>query len=126
MKDISFTAERVAALVEDFTETFRVYGVYFETGDPEAGGQSWNFTRSFEDDQGVCTVQEPQLATLYDGIESLHLSRSLLVCRFDPDGRKASGCSCLEISLQLDDTTWSDVARVMDLVCSGKTFYRRT
>src|SRR5688572_28163363 len=105
MNGISFTAERVAALVEDFTETFRVYGVYFETGDPEAGGQSWNFTRSLEDDEGVCTVQEPQLATLYDGIESLHFSRSLLVCRFDLDGRKASGCSHLEIAFHVDDAT---------------------
>ena len=32
MTTISFTAEHVKAQAEDFTDTFRVYGVYFEAG----------------------------------------------------------------------------------------------
>jgi hypothetical protein len=122
---ISFTAERVATHVEDFTDTFRVHGVYFEAGDPEAGGESWNFTRSSEDDDGVCTVREVQRATLYDGIQELELSRSRLVCNFEPAAHKEAGCARLEIQLKLDDATWEKVAQMMDTVCSGKEFYRR-
>ena len=125
MATISFTAEHVATHVEDFTDTFRVYGVYFEAGDPEAGGESWNFTRSFEDDDGVCTVREVQRATLYDGIQALTLSRSRLVCTFEPDCQTLAGCAHLEIQLDVDDATWEKVAQMMDTVCSGKAFYRR-
>jgi hypothetical protein len=125
MTTISFAAEHVDMHVEDFTDTFRVYGVYFEAGDPEVDGESWNFTRSFEDDEGVCTVREPQRATLYDGIQLLSLTRSELVCVFEPEVRSQSGCARLEIQLRIDDATWGKVAQVMDTVCSGKTYYRR-
>ena len=126
MSTISFTAEQVAAHIEDSTETFRVYGVYFEAGDPELDGESWNFTRSFEDDAGVCTVREPQRATLYDGIQMLELSRSQLICAFDPAVQDQAGCARLEIQLNLDDATWDKVAKMMDTVCTGKAFYRRS
>jgi hypothetical protein len=125
MTTISFTAERVAAHVEDYTETYRVYGVYLETGDPELGGESWNFTRSFEDDEGVCTVREPQRATFYDKIQELALSRSQLVCTFTSEGEKDAGCGRLEIQLNVDDSTWDQVSKVMDTVCAGKAFYAR-
>ena len=126
MTTISFTAERVATHVQDYTDTFRVYGVYFESGDPESGGESWNFTRSFEDDGGVCTVREVQRATLYDKIQELQLSRSYLICTFEPAGHDAAGCARLEINLSVDDSTWERVAQMMDTVCSGKNFYRRS
>ena len=126
MITISFTAEHVDTHIEDFTETFRVYGVYFEAGDPEAGGESWNFTRSFEDDDGVCTVREVQRATLYDQIQELQLSRSELICTFEPGAQDATGCARLEIHLNVDDATWEKVAQMMDTVCSAKAFYRRS
>ena len=125
MATISFTAERVATQVRNYTDTFRVYGVYFESGDPESGGESWNFTRSFEDDDGVCTVREVQRATLYDKIQELRLSRSYLTCTFEPEGHTAAGYA-LEINLRVDDSTWERVAQMMDTVCSGKSFYRRS
>lgn len=125
MTTISFTAQHVDTHVEDFTGDFRVYGVYFEAGDPEADGESWNFTRSFEDDEGVCTVREIQRATLYDQIEELRLTRHRLVCTFEPDARNAAGCDRLEILLDVDDVVWERVAEMMDNVCSGKAFYRR-
>jgi hypothetical protein len=126
MTTISFTAEHVDAHVEDFTDTFRVYGVYLESGDPEADGESWNFTRSFEDDEGVCTVREIQRATLYDKIQELFLSRSQLVCTFEPEVQDETGCARLEIRLNLDDAAWEKVAQMMDTVCSGKPYYRRS
>lgn len=126
MATISFTAEHVDTHIEDFTETSRVYGVYFEAGDPEAGGESWNFTRSFEDDDGVCTVREVQRATLYDQIQDLQLSRSELICTFEPRAQGVAGCARLEIHLEVDDATWERVAQMMDMVCSGKAFYRRS
>lgn len=125
MNTITFTAEKVAALIQDYTETFRVYGVYLEAGDPEADGESWNFTRSSEDDEGVCTVREPQKATLYDDILELSLSRSCLICVFTPTGQVSAGCTRLEIHLDLDDDTWTQVAQMMDIVCSDKDFYTR-
>jgi hypothetical protein len=125
MTTISFTAARVVAHVEDSTDTFRVYGVYFEAGDPETDGESWNFTRSFDDDDGVCTVREPQQAVLYDDIQELLLSRSLLLCTFNPGVEAMTGCDRLEIRLDIDEPTWNDVAETMDTVCSGKAFYRR-
>lgn len=126
MNTISFTAEQVATHVEDYTETFRVFGAYFEAGDPEVDGESWNFTRSFEDDWGVCTVREPQRATFYDGIQALELSRSRLVCTFEQSAERQAGCARLEIQLNVDDATWEKVAQMMDTVCTGKAFYRRT
>jgi hypothetical protein len=126
MMTISFTADHVAAHLEEFTETFQVHGVYFEGGDPEAGGESWNFTRSFEDDWGVCTVREIQRATLYDQIRELHLSRSQLVCTFEPEAQDETGCARLEIQFNVDDVTWEKLAQTMDTVCSGKAFYRRS
>lgn len=125
MTTISFTAERVDTHLEDFTDTFRVYGVYFEAGDPEIDGESWSFTRSFEDDDGVCTIREPQRATLYGGIQGLNLSRSQLVCTFEPEVQNQTGCARLEIQLNVDDATWEKVAQMMDTVCSGEAFYRR-
>jgi hypothetical protein len=85
----------------------------------------WNFTRSFEDDEGVCTVREPQRATFYDGIQVLEVSRSQLVCAFDPAVRGQAGCARLEIQLNIDDATWEKVAHMLDTVCTGKAFYRR-
>ncbi len=111
--------------MEDFTETFRVYGVSFGAGDPDNDGESWSFTRSFEDDDGVCTVREIQRATLYDKIQELRLSRSQLVCLVDRAAVDEAGCARLEINLNLDMKTWEIIAGMMDIVCSGKTFYSR-
>ncbi len=126
MTTISFTAERVSTWVENFTETFRVHGVAFEAGDPDSeDGEGWNFSRSSEDDDGVCTVREIQRATLYDGIQDLHLSRTLLLCTFEPGSVDEAGCARLEIHLELDDETWEIIARMMSIVCAGKPFFRR-
>lgn len=125
MSTISFTAERVATLVETFTETHTVYGVSLETGDPDDDGEGWTFSRSFEDDDGVCTVREIQRATVYDRIRELNLSRAQLTCVFEPAAVDETGCERLEIALKLEDRTWEILARMMDIVCSGKAFYSR-
>jgi hypothetical protein len=103
-----------------------VYGVYFEAGDPDVDGEGWNFTRNFEDDDGVCTVREVQQATFYDEIQELRLSRTRLVCVFEPAVVHQAGCGRLEIHLDVDDETWREVSTMMDLVCSDRPFYRRT
>ena len=125
MKTISFSAERVATDVETFTETCRVYSVAFQAGDLDADGEGWTFSRSFEDDDGVCTVREIQRATLYDGIRELRLSRARLTCVFEAAAAAEAGCERLEIDLQLEERTWDIIARMLDIVCSGKSFYHR-
>jgi len=127
MKTISFTAELVTTHVENFTDTYRVYGVSFKAGDPDYDdGEWWEFTRSFEDDDGVCTVRGYQQATLYDKIQELNLTHTQLLCIFEPAGVKETGCARLEIGLNIDKEIFEIIVKMMDIICSGKAFYRRT
>jgi hypothetical protein len=105
---IVFNAELVAAQQEEFTSDCIVHGVYFGTGDPEAGGQHWNFTRILgEEDEGVCTVKEIQQLTVYGGITSVAMSRTRLTCEFNAKTSRLTGTRRLEITYAVDDATWS-------------------
>ena len=62
---LTFFAESVAADTTEYTHDCVVSLIAFGTGDPETGGHSWTFSRSSDDDWGVCSVREIQQATIY-------------------------------------------------------------
>ncbi|QIF02787.1 hypothetical protein [Roseimicrobium sp. ORNL1] len=107
-------AESVELVSESYAPEDWLVGLHFGEGDPEAGGQHWNFTRdTTEDDDsgltGVCTVKEIQEVTVYGGIERFELSSSRLVCQFDERASAKTGVKRLSISYALDSETWAKV-----------------
>lgn len=113
---LSFVAEDVGADTTEYTPECVVYLIAFGTGDPEAGGRCWTFSRSFDDDWGVCTVREIQQATLYGGIESFRLHRSGVECDFGPKAAEETGYRALRISFTIDEKTWREVAETAKVV----------
>jgi hypothetical protein len=114
--ELSYTAESVELVSESYAPEDWLVGLHFGEGDPEAGGQHWNFTRDTtadEDDDsglsGVCTVKEIQEVTVYGGIERFELSPSHLVCEFDERASAKTGVKRLSISYALDSETWAKV-----------------
>src|SRR5262249_21676502 len=95
---LSFVAENVAADTAEYTPECIVYVIAFGTGDPEAGSHRWTFSRSFDDDWGVCTVREIQQAVVYGGIECFRLHRSGMECAFDAKTAEETGYRELRIA----------------------------
>jgi hypothetical protein len=119
-----FNAELVAAQQEEFTSDCIVHGIYFGTGDPEAGGQHWNFTRILgEDDEGVCTVKEIQELTVYGGITSFTMSRNGLACEFNAKTSRLTGTRRLQITYAVDDATWAAMIEQARYVFEGEACF---
>jgi hypothetical protein len=113
---LSFVAEDVGADTTEYTTECVVYLIAFGTGDPEADGHCWTFSRSFDDDWGVCTVREIQQATIYGGIESFRLHRSGLECVFESKAAEKAGYHALRVTFAVDDKTWQEVATTARIV----------
>lgn len=113
---LSFVAENVGADTTEYTRRCVVYLIAFGTGDPEANGHCWTFSRSFDDDWGVCTVREIQRATIYGGIKSFKLHRSGLECVFDPKAAEKAGFRVLRITFVIDDKTWWELTATAEIV----------
>jgi hypothetical protein len=113
---LAFVAEDVEADTTEYTRECVVYLIAFGAGDAEAGGHCWTFSRSFDDDWGVCTVRGIQQATVYGGIESFSLHRSEVVCLFGPNAAEKTGCRELKIAFAIDDNAWREVADTAKLV----------
>jgi hypothetical protein len=125
LEDRRFDATMVAASEEAFTDNFTVHGIYFGEGDPEHGGQHWNFTRSLgDDDDGVCTLKEIQSITVYDGIVSFDMHRTALVCEFDTATAQHTGVRRLTIAYEVDDATWSDLVTQAKHVFSDRPYFQ--
>src|SRR5436190_1714610 len=107
---LSFVAVDVGADTTEYTRECVVYLIAFGTGDPEGNGHCWTFSRSFDDDWGVCTVREIQQATIYGGIETFKLHRSGVECVFDRKAAEKAGFRELRITFAIDDKTWQEVA----------------
>lgn len=121
---IAFAAELVSAVREEFTPDFIVHGIYFGTGDPEAGGQHWNFTRSLgEKDDGVCTVKEIQEVIVYGGITSFSMTRTSLACEFGAETARKTGTRRLEITYSVDDQTWAEMVEQARYVFQGEPYF---
>lgn len=122
--EINYKAYYVEALSEEFTPDFIVYGIYFGEGDPEQGGQHWNFTRTLEtDDVGVCTVKEIQQVTTYGGIERFTLSRNAVICDFDDSHTEETGTKRLSIEFDISEAQWNKLLEKARLVFSGEEYF---
>ena len=106
---LSFFAEQVRSDTTQYTPTSVVYLIAFGTGDPEDGGHAWSFSRSFDDDWGVCTVREIQRAVVYGGIERFRLRRSSVECTFDLKAAQEVGFSALRITFEIDEKAWAQL-----------------
>jgi hypothetical protein len=121
--EIRFKAEMVAADEEEFTPDFVVHGLYFGQGDPEQGGQHWNFTRSLNDDDGVCVVKEIQEVTEYGGIVSFKLTRRSVMCEFNDAAAQSTRTRRLVIEFEIDDETWEAFVMQAKLVFDGEACF---
>ena len=121
--EIRFTAEMVAAEEDEFTPDFVVNGIYFGEGNPEQGGQHWNFTRSLNDDDGVCIVKEIQEVTVYGGIVRFTLSPHNLVCEFNEKTARATRTRRLLISFAIDDEMWKALVKQAKRVFEGEEYF---
>ncbi len=122
-EEIKFKAQEVAAMSEEFTPDYVVHGIYFGEGNPEQGGQHWNFTRALETEDGVCTVKEIQQLTFYRGIKNFLLSRDGLVCEFDVKHAEHAGTKKLCISYDISDERWNELRDKAKLVFSGEIYF---
>jgi hypothetical protein len=123
-EQIHFKANLVSGDEEEYTPDFVVHGIYFGEGDPEGGGQHWNFTRSLGyDDDGVCTVKEIQQVTVYGGIVRFSLTRQSVTCEFDETTAKETGVRKLLIEYNIHDDTWQSLVKQAELVFDGQGYF---
>lgn len=120
---LEFRADEVAAETEEFTPECVVYMIAFGTGNPEVDGHSFNFSRSFDDDSGVCTVREIQRATVYEGILSFNLNRDGLQCLFESDAAREIGYLELRVSFQISDEKWNQLESTAKKVFRDRTYF---
>jgi hypothetical protein len=122
--ELRFTAELVAAEEDEFTPDYVVNGIYFGQGNPEQGGQHWNFTRSLNDDDGVCIVKEIQDVTVYGGIVHFTLSRHNLVCEFNEKTACATRTRRLLIAFAVDDEVWKALMKQAMRIFDGEAYFK--
>lgn len=120
---LSFVADNVAAESTEYTPNCVVYLIAFGIGDPEAGGHSWSFSRSFDDDSGVCSVREIQRATIYEGIVSFALYRTSIECVFDARAAEEVGFARLRITFAIDDERWQKLAATARVVFRDRPYF---
>jgi hypothetical protein len=124
MDELQFHADLVAGLQQEYTSDYVVYGIFFGEGDPEEGGQHWNFTRTLDDDDdGVCIVKEIQEITIYGGIENFTLTRPKLICEFNDATAQVTKTRKLIITFDIDDEAWTQLSMQARLVFSGESYF---
>lgn len=125
MEKISFTAEFVEAVEEEFSEDFKVVGIYFGEGDPAQGGQHWNFTQSISDDEddGVCTTKEIQQFTVFGGIIEFTINSKHLTCKYDEKTSAETNVESLEIQFSLAPEKWSELSNMAKKVFVGTDYF---
>jgi hypothetical protein len=125
--EISFHAESVEIIDKEFTPDFAVIGFHFGEGDPEQGGQHWNFTQSIpcEDGifDGVCTVKEIQQVTVYGGIRRFEMWPDHLVCEFNERTSPKTGVEKLRISYTLSSQQWENLVEMAKRVFAGQSCF---
>jgi hypothetical protein len=121
--ELQFHAEMVAALEEGDTPDSVFHGIYFGEGDPEQGGQHWNFSRILNGDDGVCIVREIQEVTVYGGIVSCRLTHQSFACEFNDETAQETQARRLFITFEIDDQTWKSLATQARLVFHGENYF---
>ncbi|MEZ5324863.1 MAG: hypothetical protein R3F19_07360 [Verrucomicrobiales bacterium] len=124
----SFAAEVVEFIETGYTPDFTVIGFHLGEGDPEHGGEHWNFTQTIppENDgnfEGVCTVKEIQQVTVYGGIERFSMWPNRLVCEFDEATAPKAGVKKLEISYAIDPEKWRKLSEIAMRVFDGESCF---
>ena len=120
---LSFFADNVGADTTEYTAECVVYLIAFGTGDPESGGHHWNFSRSFDDDLGVCTVREIQQGVNYGGIERFRLHRRGVECDFDAEAAEELGFPALRITFEIEDGVWNELTATATVVFRDCPFF---
>jgi hypothetical protein len=120
---LAFVAENVAVDTVEYTPDFIVHMIAFGIGNPEADGHCWIFSRTLDDDDGVCTVRGIQRATIYEGIATFRLQRTGVVCVFDPHWAAEVGVTELRITFEIDDDSWNDLAAKAQTVFRDRPYF---
>jgi len=122
--ELHVKANLVAGEEEQYTPNFVVHGIHFGEGDPERGGQHWNFTRNLgEDDDGVCIVKEIQQVTDYGGILRFTLTRHSMTCEFDEKTAKKTGVRKLHIEYSINEHAWQSLVKQAKFVFDGEEYF---
>jgi hypothetical protein len=126
--ELEIDAQYVEAQEEEFTPDYSVVGIYFGEGDPENGGQHWNFTQSIgdEEDEGVCTVKEIQQLVLYGNIDKFSLSKSQLHCTFNDSVIEKTGFKTLIINYQVSGQQWLLLQNMAKKVFNNEPYFNIT
>jgi hypothetical protein len=61
------------------------YGIGFYDGNSERSDEVWFFDRRSDAKGHVCTVREAAEVMVRDGIASFEMSRTGIICEFDPE-----------------------------------------
>jgi len=124
---VSFTAEVVESMETEYTPDFTVIGFHFGEGDPERGGEHWNFTQAIPPEdgnfEGVCTVKEIQQVTVYGGIRRFAMWPDHLVCEFDEMTSPKTGVRKLEISYSVSADKWRELSEMAIRVFNGESCF---
>ncbi|HSJ01986.1 MAG: hypothetical protein ACAI34_03865 [Verrucomicrobium sp.] len=121
--EISYHADCVEIIMSQFAPDFTVIGFHLGEGDPEQGGQHWNFTQSVPPEEGdfagVCTVKEIQQVTVYGGIRRFHIWPDHLVCEFDERTAPATGACRLRGSHTISPEKWEELSQMAERIFEG-------
>jgi hypothetical protein len=63
---------------------------------------------------------------LYEGIESVELSRNCFVCKFEPSVIKETKTGGLKINYNLQVAQWEKLLEMAGYVFKGKTYFKIT
>jgi hypothetical protein len=123
--DLDIDAYYIEVQEEEFTPDFTVVGIYFGEGDPEQGGQHWNFSQSIGDDEdeGVCTVKEIQQVVLYGNIDEFSISQSQVKCVFSDSALAKTGAKKLIINYELNDQEWVSLSNMAKKVFCNESYF---
>lgn len=81
--EIRYVAAEVAGFEDTIEPAMTIHGIYFAQDTSNDEAENWSFTRAFWDNDGVCTMKEPQAVTLYGGITECTLTRNSFFCVFE-------------------------------------------
>ncbi|UOD28475.1 hypothetical protein INH39_23915 [Massilia violaceinigra] len=124
VENLCFTAHNVAADEKKFSG-LTVNGLYFSDRAFATGGEDWYFTRSYSKGNGrIATTVDSMELTVYQGIVDFAISRTGIVCEFDPVTAEETRVRCLTIDYHIDDAAWADVLTQAKLVFINATYFR--
>lgn len=116
-------AQGVCSYVHDFG-SHTSYGIGFSETNFKSSDEDWYFDRRSDDGGRVCTVRDAAEEMVYDGIESFEMSRTGIVCEFDPETAERVGLRHLTIAYQIDDACWADLLSHAQLVFAGMAYFK--